>query len=273
MPEQALIGDRYRVLRELGRGGAGTVVSVLDERTGDEVALKQVPLAEPALALAFREELGALQGLSHPRLVRLLDTGIARGEGGLFGYYTAPLLEGVDLAEHARQRPWREVESALAEALSGLFALHRNRILHGDFTPQNVLVGARGATLIDLSCARTLGVGPGETLRGTPGFIAPEWLRGEAGDVRSDLYALGRTLRALGALHRDPLPPRLDALATRLLADDPRDRPVDLLEVFDLLDRPPPTRGPADAARTLGRAPILEQLETAVRALASGTPA
>jgi serine/threonine-protein kinase PknK len=276
---QALIADRYRVRRLLGEGGAGTVVAALDVLTGEEVALKRVALASPALAAAFRAELGALKGLAHPNLVRLLDIGVARDEGGVFGLYTAPVLEGIDLARYAGERSWPDIVEAIAGALSGLDALHRNRVLHGDVTPQNVLVGARGATLIDLSCAHSLDASaahgfdaPLGAVRGTPGFVAPEWLRGERGDVRSDLHALGRTIEVLAERHRDPLPPRLRKLASRLVAEDPAARPVDLREVFDLLDRPPIAHGVSDASRTLGREAILGRLEEALEAFAARVP-
>ncbi|AKF04476.1 two component, sigma54 specific, transcriptional regulator, Fis family [Sandaracinus amylolyticus] len=268
----SIIADRYRVEGVLGRGGASTVLAVHDERTGDEVALKLVALDEPGLADAFRDELGALTGLAHPSLVRLLDVGVARIDGAAHGFYTAPRLEGRDLEEHARGRAWDAVEPRLAEALSALFTLHRNLVLHGDLTPRNVLVGARGATLIDLSCARSVGarsatgLRKGE-LRGTPGFVAPEWMRGEPGDARSDLFALGRTLEVLAKACRGRVPAHVRRLAARLLALDPAERPVDVLEVCDLLALPPPTSGPADASRTIGRDAIVAQLESALDAL------
>jgi transcriptional regulator with GAF, ATPase, and Fis domain len=257
------IAERYRVLRPLGEGGAGTVVAALDEVTGQEVALKLVSLGTPALARAFHTELGALRGLVHPSLVRLLDVGLVRSAGGLHGFTTAPVIGGTDLATFADGRRWPDVERALDGVLRALHALHRCRVLHGDVTPDNVLVGAHGATLIDLSCAHRMDAPP-DAPRGTPGFIAPEWLRGAGGDARSDLYALGRTLELVLARVRGRVPARVVRLVGRLVADHPSERPVDVPEVLDLLELAPASEGPSDAAPTLGREPILAALDRAI---------
>ncbi|MBX3274630.1 MAG: protein kinase, partial [Sandaracinaceae bacterium] len=261
-----LVAGRYRPLRPLGEGGAGDVCAALDELAGGEVALKRVPLDAPDLRAAFRAELGALRGLAHPHLARLLDAGVE----GARGWMVAPLLDGAELSACARS--WERAAPALADALAALHCLHRNGILHGDFKPANVLVGAGRATLIDLSCARSIDprtrAAPAAPPRGTIGFVAPEVLRGEPADVRADLYGVGRTIEALGLR----LPARVRRLVERLVARAPHARPADVLEVFDVCDWPPPTHGPADAAPTLGREALLCALDDAAARLARAEP-
>jgi serine/threonine protein kinase len=132
-------------------------------------------------------------------------------------YYTAAWIDGTTLREHARREPERWL-GPLADALEGLLALHDLGVVHGDFTPDNVLVEASGGgVLIDLGCARPRGQSS-ETIAGTPGFLAPELLASGTADVASDLYAVGVSLQQLagGRPRRE-----LSELISRLLAGDP----------------------------------------------------
>jgi hypothetical protein len=152
----------------------------------------------------------------------------------------------------------------------GLDAAHRRGIIHRDLKPENILIGDDGVVrILDFGIARTIADEPGRqrltatgVMVGTPGYMAPEQLDGAAGDVRSDLFALGTVLYELvsGAnpfqgktasstaariMTHDPaplsslnpiFPPALDAIVSRCLKKDPADRFASAAEVSARLD-------------------------------------
>ncbi|MFS8070394.1 MAG: protein kinase domain-containing protein, partial [Byssovorax sp.] len=143
----------------------------------------------------------------------------------------------------------------LSHALSALGFLHRLGIRHGDVKPENILVDARGAgVLIDLGCSRPMDDPPLDVVSGTPGFLAPELLRGDAADGRADLYAFGVTLRRLAEIADAP-PRAVLRLADRLCRAAPAKRPGDVVEVLEALDLPaaPPVLRAVGPARLIGR--------------------
>src|SRR6187399_799645 len=118
-----------------------TVFAIEDEARGQRRVLKQLRAATPELLAAFRAEFALLAGLTHPRLTRVHDFGATQLRGEWLHYYTAAWIEGTTLREHARRQPERWLQP-LADALEGLLALHDLGVVHGDFTPDNVLVQA-----------------------------------------------------------------------------------------------------------------------------------
>src|SRR5688572_12802445 len=186
-----LLQGRYRIGAPLGQGGMGSVFLVREEPEGTELVAKQLRLDAPELLESFRGEFALLSRISHSRLLRVVDFGTERLRGEPYCYYVAERVDGVTLGERAR-RGGSELLRPVIDALTGLAALHDAGIRHGDFTPENVLVDARGAaTLIDLGCARPFGVT--EQLAGTPGFLAPELLEG-----RSEERRVGKEWRSRG---------------------------------------------------------------------------
>ncbi len=130
----------------------------------------------------------------------------------------------------------------LAGLLRAVAALHAADVLHRDIRPANVLVDQDRVHLVDLDVARVAGLGPAG-LVGTGRTRAPECDQGE-GDGRADLYAVGRTIAALGA---DRLSPRGAAVLVALCADDPADRPAsaaDALRALGQADAPAPALSP-----------------------------
>lgn len=241
IPLGTVLQRRYRLVERLGEGGAAEVFVAQDLLHGQTVALKW--LRNAALPDLLRVELERLRGLSHPHLVRLRDYG--RHEGVPF--YTADYVAGQTLGAWARQgRDWLP---PLCDALAALHFLHGIGLRHGDFKPDNVLVDGDGrGVLIDLGCARPLGHRD-EQPSGTPAFMSPELLQGQANDARADLFAVGVTLTELDSQQRHvPLARRLSSARTT-------QRPVDVLEVLEALGQPRPAslvaHGPA--ARLLGR--------------------
>src|SRR5262245_12545579 len=189
----AVIDDRYRVVRALGSGGQGRVWLVRDA-AGDQHALKAVhgDTGERALIAELRH----LARLSHPALVPVRDVGRVARTGPLPAgtlYVTAAFVDGAPLlaaAARAQDRG-RLLWSVAAGLAAALAVIHGAGLVHHDVAPDNVLVIDDGAVLLDLGLCGVRG--RGGAARGTPAYMAPEALAGRA-EPRSDLWSLGAAL-------------------------------------------------------------------------------
>lgn len=233
-------GGRYCLRRLLGTGGMASVWLADDERLGRRIAVKVLAdslALDPAYVLRFEREARVAAGLSHPNLVNVFDFSAEPPRPFLAMEY----VDGPSLADILRGRTsaaW-DPESVFRELISALAYVHAAGIIHRDIKPGNVLIGRDGRSrLTDFGIAR-----PSDSERltntglviGTARYIAPEVMRGESPDERSDLYACGVLLRdCLRVGGRDGL----NSLADRLAAEDPQERPGSAAEVLELLDRP-----------------------------------
>jgi serine/threonine-protein kinase len=209
---QIALNERYRVERELGRGGMATVYLALDLKLHRQVALK---VLRPELAASlgderFLQEIAIAARLSHPHILPLHDS----GEAGGHLYYAMPYVEGESLRqrlEREGQLPISEVIAIARAVASALTYAHQQGIIHRDIKPENILLaqesGAGGAhpLVADFGIARALDAAGGERLTetglalGTPAYMSPEQaagaqpaLSGAKGmDGRADIYALG----------------------------------------------------------------------------------
>lgn len=200
----AVFEGRFEILDELGRGGFGVVLRARDQQTGAEVAIKYLqphPGGYPArIAARFAQEAEAMASLRHPNIVRLVDAG--QSDDGLL-YIAMELVEGGDLTAARVTRTFQapEVESMLLRLLDALGETHAKGILHRDIKPSNILlVGGRieEPKLVDFGIAKLrepVDGRPGLTATGhvvgTPTYMAPELLVGEAAGPSTDVYSLG----------------------------------------------------------------------------------
>jgi serine/threonine protein kinase len=231
---------RYRLHRMLGTGGMASVWLAEDDRLGREVAIKVLAdslALDAAYVSRFEREARVAAGLSHPNLVNVFDFSADPPRPFLAMEY----VPGATLADllHGRARASWDPERLFRELMSALAYVHSAGIIHRDIKPGNVLVGRDGRSrLTDFGIARP---SDGERLTntglviGTARYIAPEVMRGQRPDERSDLYACGVLLRDClrGGEQRG-----LYWLADRLTAEDPRERPASATEAAELLDRP-----------------------------------
>ena len=203
--EGARVGP-FRVLRELGHGGMGTVwLAERDDEFRQRVALKLVRGAlalEDHLVRRFREERQILASLEHPGIARLVDGGVT--VDGL-PWFAMEYVEGTPLDRYTQDREL-QLETRLDLFLAVCDAVqyaHRNLVVHRDLKPSNILVTADGQVkLLDFGIAKLLPAGEANeaTLTGTalhpltPEYASPEQLRGEPITVASDVYSLGVTL-------------------------------------------------------------------------------
>jgi serine/threonine protein kinase/tetratricopeptide (TPR) repeat protein len=278
----------YVIEGPLGAGGMGEVYRACDPRLGRDVAVKILisRLApDPERISRFERESRAAAALAHPNILVVFDVG--RHEG--LPYLVTELLVGESVRERLRQGPLSEPEVLRlgAQLVRGVAAAHALTIVHRDLKPENLFLTKDGALkILDFGLAKLLdgGVGgieldattldasePGQLL-GTPAYMAPEQLRGEEADERTDLFAIGTVLfematgvhpfrrktgpETTGAvLHESPSPPphgtrispHLERLLLRCLEKDPEKRfqsATDLLFAVEALaDERPATRG------------------------------
>ncbi|MBL8960051.1 MAG: serine/threonine protein kinase, partial [Gemmatimonadetes bacterium] len=202
----ATFDGRYEIRQLLGAGGMGTVYRAVDRELGETVALKTLSgasLAEgrgPALD-RFREEIRLARRISHRNVVRTHDLGVVDGTY----YLTMELVDGRSLEDVLAQEGTlspRAVHSIAVQALRALDAAHAVGVVHRDIKPPNLLLDGSGLLKVtDFGIARLADAGgrAGKLTAtgmvvGTPAYMAPEQLAGEAVDARADLYALGAVL-------------------------------------------------------------------------------
>jgi eukaryotic-like serine/threonine-protein kinase len=261
----------YEIIRPLGTGGMANVH--LARRTGGRgdrlFAIKRLhPFLEedPVARELLREEARLAALVDHPNVVGIVDLVEHEDRPALVMEW----IDGIDLAmlrrKNARSNacglPLERVVAIARDLLEGLAAVHHAGIVHGDVSPQNVILGHDGvARLTDFGLARSTDGGPVEiaTVSGTLGYMAPEQLEGRA-DHRSDLFSAavviwelvtGTPLRAVTSgvqafveiLRNDVRAPSelradaacLDAVLARALARDPEDRFPNAREMLDAL--------------------------------------
>jgi serine/threonine-protein kinase len=194
----AMLAARYRIVALLGRGGMGEVYRAEDLKLGQQVALKFLPedLARNADRLArFHHEVRVARQVSHPNVCRVYDIGEADGQHFLSMEY----VDGEDLASLLRRigrLPSDKATQLGRQLCAGLAAAHDCGILHRDLKPANVLIDGRGRVRIaDFGLAGLIDERHNrDILAGTPAYMAPEQLAGEAASMRTDVYALGLVL-------------------------------------------------------------------------------
>ncbi len=186
--------DRYILDRILGRGGMGVVYAARDPKLGRDVAIKvlRTELArDPELARRVTHEARVMAKISHPNVLGVFDVGTVGDQV----YISMELVAGASLRGwlDARPRSIAEIVEAFVAAGRGLVAAHAAGVVHRDFKPDNVLVGADGRIRVtDFGLAQELGDdGP---LGGTPAYMAPEQFAGGTVDGRTDQFSFCVTL-------------------------------------------------------------------------------
>ena len=273
------IGGRYRVVAKLGEGGMGAVYRGEQISLKRKVAIKVLKpelSADPGLVRRFNAEAELAAKLSHPNTVNIFDFG-QDSDGSLF--IAMELLEGVSLRQAIQDgaMPPARAIAITQQVCRSLADAHRHGIVHRDLKPDNVMLTERGrerdvarvldfgiAKLRDDNRATVAHMTRAGDLVGTPQYMAPEQIRAEQVDGRTDVYALGAmlyemltarlpfegtTVMAILSKHlteqpappsqRRPdlnLPPVLDGLVLAAMAKDPAHRPQSMEAFGEHLD-------------------------------------
>jgi serine/threonine protein kinase len=254
----------YEVLSSLGSGGMGEVYRARDTRLDRDVAIKVLPAAfsdDPERRSRFEREAKAVAALSHPNILAIHDIGEsslpdpATGKSRSFLYAVTELLDGETLRDRLKHGafPVRKAIDAGIQIARGLAAAHDRGIVHRDLKPENVFLLTDGhvkildfglaksmtdATARDADATATAGAmtDPG-TVLGTVGYMAPEQVRGQATDARTDLFAFGAVLYEMlcgqRAFRRDTAAETL----TAILREEPTDLSAARADIPPALDR------------------------------------
>jgi eukaryotic-like serine/threonine-protein kinase len=197
------LADRYRLDRELGRGGMATVYLARDLKHDRPVALK---VLHPELANGlgperFLREIHLTARLDHPHILPVLDSGAV----DQLLWYTMPYVRGETLRELLRRETQLGLEEAITltrQVAGALDYAHREGVVHRDLKPENIMIADGQARVADFGVARALAGGSDGEERltrtgvavGTPLYMSPEQAAGGTVDGRSDVYALGCVL-------------------------------------------------------------------------------
>ena len=233
---QTALADRYRLERELGRGGMATVYLAHDLRHDRPVALK-VLHSELAASMGperFQREIRLAARLQHPHILSIHDSGEVPGDASTppVLWFAMPFVEGESLRDRLvreRQLPLEDALRIGREAADALEYAHRHGIVHRDIKPENILLSANHALVADFGIARAL-AGPTEsqltetgTTLGTPAYMSPEQAAGErAIDHRSDIYSLGCVVYEMLAGEPPFTGPTAQAIMARRFTETPR---------------------------------------------------
>jgi serine/threonine-protein kinase len=281
-PPGTTLGERYRIVGLLGRGGMGEVYRADDLKLGSSVALKFLPErleSDPGRRARFLNEVRVAQQVSHPNVCRVHDAGEANGRH----FVSMEYVDGEDLASLLRRigrLPEDKAVEIARQLCAGLAAAHEQGILHRDLKPANVMLDGRGrAKITDFGLAELEHAVEGAQVAwGTPAYQAPEQAAGRAVTIKSDLYSLGLVLyeiftgkRALEgntpeeltarrsdsasvtspSSHVSSIDPAVERVILRCLEPDPADRPASALAVAAAL----PGADPLAAALAAGETP------------------
>jgi len=286
---QTALADRYRVERELGRGGMATVFLAQDLRHDRPVAVK---VLHPELAATlgperFQREIRFAARLQHPHILTVLDS------GGIDRHlwFTMPYVDGETLRSRLRREGQLSIPEAVRiarETASALDYAHRQGVVHRDIKPENILLTRDGDTLVaDFGIARALGgasAGPADSSQspltetgmslGTPAYMSPEQASGDREiDARTDVYSLGCVLYEMLAGEPPFTGPTGQAILLRKFTETPRPLRTVRDTVSEAVERAVGTslaRAPAD--RFASAAEFGKALDTAGAASSQAPP-
>ena len=210
-PMPTLLGGRYHIVREIGRGGMATVYLAEDPKHGRQVAVKTLrsELARRSGRARFEREIEIAAGLSHPHILPLHDSGeeCTEGDEPPMLYFVSPFAGGETLRDRLRREPRLPQDEVIrlgVEVARALDYAHRHGIIHLDIKPENILLQEGHAVIADFGIARAVseasdsGADVAGAILGTPSYMSPEQATGARDvDGRSDIYSLGCVLYEL----------------------------------------------------------------------------
>ena len=282
-----MLTKRYRIVGLLGKGGMGEVYRAEDLKLRQPVALKFLPrnvADDPRRLERFLNEVRVARQVSHPNVCRVYDIVEVDGEH----FISMEYVDGEDLASLIRRigRLPKDKAVQLARQLcAGLAAAHEKGVIHCDLKPHNVMIDGQGMVRIADFGLAGLAENVSGAVGGTPAYMAPEQIDGQAPTPKSDLFSLGlvlyemftgkpafdaktraevirlrrQTSVTLPTTHFKYLDPVIERVIMRCLAKDPKGRPISALSVAASL----PGGDPLAAALAAGETPSPELVAAA----------
>jgi len=286
----------YEILAPVGAGGMGEVYRARDPRLGRDVAIKVLPpefSRDPDRLNRFEREARSVASLNHPNIVAIYDVGSEDGRP----FLVTELLQGETLRARLGEGPIpvRQALDLALQLVRGLAAAHDKGIIHRDLKPENLFITKeRRLKILDFGLAKLVVSSPGTAestmaigatqsgiVLGTVGYMAPEQVRGEGADHRSDIFAFGAILYEMmsgrrafqsptavetmsAILHADPAPivaadgaappAAIERIARHCLEKDPRERYQSAHDLaFHLETALEPGEAPVEAAEVRPR--------------------
>jgi serine/threonine protein kinase len=264
---QETIGQRYRLLREIGRGGMATVYLAEDTERGTQVALK-VLRRELTVILGgtrFRREIEILTRLEHANIVPVLDS----SEAGARFYFVMPYVSGNSLRTRLDRDgpvPLEDVVRIATDVAHAIDYAHGRGVLHRDIKPENILLEGSRALVCDFGVAQAIEVAGGESFSssglvvGTPAYMSPEQATGDPVDRRSDVYGLGCVLYEMLAGEPPFSGETAQAVLARKLGEPPRALRTVRPDVPQAIERAVLLALEKDPARRPARAGLLTEM-------------
>jgi Tol biopolymer transport system component len=237
----------YEILAPLGAGGMGEVYQARDERLHRDVAIKVLPPAfsqDPERLERFEREARAVAAINHPNILAVYDIGTTAdlpGHAGATTYLVMELLDGETLRARLSQGPLstRKAIDVATDLARGLAAAHDRGIVHRDLKPENVVLTRDGhVKILDFGLAKqsvpharaadqpTMAHTEAGVVMGTVGYMAPEQVRGDAVDPRTDLFALGVVVFEMATGRRPFDRPTAAETMTAILREDAPELPA-----------------------------------------------
>jgi len=254
---QLLSGQRigsYKIQSLLGRGGMGIVYRASDERLRRDVAIKVLPASfanDEVRLRRFQQEAQATSALNHPNILTIFDTGLHEGAP----YLVAELLEGEELRAQIEQGalPVRKALDYARQMAEGLAAANAKGIVHRDLKPENLFITDDGRVkILDFGLAklkpqagepvesqaatRKNFTDPG-TVMGTVGYMAPEQVRGQEADHRSDIFSLGVILYEILSGKRPFMGDSAVEVMNAILKEEPPEFPLTVTKINPQLEK------------------------------------
>ncbi|MFN0086062.1 MAG: protein kinase domain-containing protein [Blastocatellia bacterium] len=234
--------SHYRILRKLGAGGMGEVYLAEDDRLGRKLALKILPeefMQDPTRVRRFEQEARAASALNHPNIITIYEIGHQEG----LHFIATEFIEGETVRDRAASRDLSLVEALeiVIQTAGALQAAHNAGIAHRDIKPDNIMLRPDGyIKVLDFGLAKLTEQGAANTsdlddaptrslletqpgiVMGTVAYMSPEQARGQAIDVRTDIFSLGVVLYEMVTGQRPFNGPTIGDMIASLLVSSPK---------------------------------------------------
>ncbi len=279
-----VVSERFEIVREIGEGGMGIVYEAFDRKRGHRIAIKA---AKTGFQRLLSPELEGALKVRHRNICLVNEIHTAQTKRGAVDFLTMEFLEGETLSGRLFEKgrlPEKQAREVARQVCAGLAEAHRSGVIHRDLKSANIILcaekdGSCRAVITDFGLAASQGL-PSEEIGGTPGYMAPEVMKGEKATSASDIYSLGVILyeivtgekpmeeksaepdrpshfAAPSSLNKG-LDPTWDGVVLSCLESSPALRPSDASQVIAGLEKKPLRKAPLLAVAVL----ILAMLAT-----------